>query len=70
MTTGTVVRVLDDRLYGYGPIGSIEQIKENWARVLLDEPARYGRKHSWFLLSELEEVNISKWEEAIRRDVA
>lgn len=70
MKPGSVVRVLEDRLYGYGPIGSIEETRGDWARVLLDEPERFNRKHSWFLLSELEEVDISKWEEAIRRDVA
>lgn len=64
MTPGDVVRVLDDRSFGYAPIGSVDQLVRNWARVRLDEPERWGREHSWFLLSELEVVNIAKWEAA------
>ena len=70
MESGDVVRVLHDRTYGYAPVGSIEKIVEGWARVKLDEPEHWGRDYSWFLLYELEVVDIAKWEEAIRRGAA
>lgn len=69
MDTGSVVRVLDDRTYGWAPVGSVDQILGEWARVKFDEPERWGREHSWFQLEELEAVNIAKWEEAMN-DVA
>ena len=70
MNPDDVVRVLDDKLYGWAPIGSIDQIIGEWARVRLDEPERWGREHSWFLISELEKVDLGKWEQAVKRDVA
>ena len=70
MEPGDVVRVLHDRTYGYAPIGSIDEIREGWARVKLDEPEHWGRDYSWFMVGELEVVDIEAWERAIRRDVA
>lgn len=70
MDVGSVVRVLDDRYFGYAPVGSVETVLGDWARVKLDEPERWGREHSWFLISELEVVDIAKWEKVLKDDVA
>jgi hypothetical protein len=70
MNTNDVVRVLDDREYGFAPVGSVDQILGDWARVKFDEPQLWRRSHAWFLLSELEVVDIATWEKAIRKDVA
>ena len=67
MQLNDVVRVIDDRSIGWAPIGSVDQILGEWVRVKLDDPERWGREHSWFMDSELEVVDIAKWE-AILKD--
>lgn len=68
MNPNDIVRVLDDPLYGWAPIGSVDQIVGPWVRVKLDDPGFFGREHSWFTYLELEVVDIAKWEAAINDD--
>ena len=68
MTSGDVVRVLDDPSWGYGPIGHVFLMTSGWVKVALDEPVRASRTYDgayfWFQESELEVVDVGKWEKA------
>lgn len=66
MRVNDVVRVLEDPLYGWAPIGSVDEMKEGWVRVRLDDPGYWGRSFTWLREHELEVVDIAKWEKAIK----
>ena len=63
MTSGDVVRVLDDPSWGYGPIGHVFLMTGGWVKVALDAP-QDGEAYFWFQESELEVVDVGKWERA------
>jgi hypothetical protein len=64
MTIGDVVRILGDPLYGWAPVGAIDSIVRDWARVVFDQPGHWGRAYGWFRLEELEVIDLARWETA------